>query len=56
MVSDGPHSNTGFFHHLAPHGFFNTLALIKARNLVLTTEAFDEVQARENSVREGSSS
>lgn len=39
-----------------PVSDFNTLALIKARNLVLTTEAFDEVQARENSVREGSSS
>ena len=38
-----------------PVSDFNTLALIKARNLVLTSEAFDEVQAREKAI-EGSSS
>ena len=38
-----------------PVSDFNTLALLKARNLVLTAEAFDEIQSRESAV-EGSAS
>jgi hypothetical protein len=36
-----------------PVSDFNTLALLKARNLVLTAGAFDEIQAREKAVEGG---
>jgi large subunit ribosomal protein L4 len=38
-----------------PVSDFNTLALLKARNLVLTAGAFDEIQAREKAVEGGAS-
>jgi large subunit ribosomal protein L4 len=43
-------------YEVLPVSDFNTLALLKARNLLLTSEAFEEIQARENAADGGNAS